>query len=121
MNKRTQTMLIAALILFCALVLVVVATNDPARRGPSRIGAWPRRTPTAMPAPSMLINAPLVKRPGQDVRADWDASVVVCWGNEGEPVAVTDRATANGVRYVRVAAAGCTGWTPDYTLKNYRP
>ena len=121
MNKRTQTMLIAGLILFCALVLVVVAVNDPARRAPSGIGDGPRRVLTPTPAPAMLINAPLVTQPGLDVQADWNRAVVVCWGKEGEPVAVTDRATANGVRYVRVAAAGCTGWTPDYTLKNYRP
>jgi len=121
MNKRTQTMLIAGLILFCALVLVVVAVNDPARRAPSGIGDGPRRVLTPTPAPAMLINAPLVTQPGLDVQADWNRAVVVCWGKEGEPVTVTAHAEANDMRYLRVRAAGCTGWTPDFTVQNYRP
>lgn len=121
-NTRTTLLSVAALVLFCALVFGFLWARDPAHRGPSGIDDGPRLTPVATVQPAMLINNPLTKQPGQDMQTDWNPAVVVCWGKEGEPVTVLRvERTPDGSRYLLVRAAACTGWTPEFTVKNYRP
>ena len=62
----------------------------------------------------------MTTRQGEEVRADWDPAVVVCWGREGEAVNILrGERTVRGTRYLLVRVRNCTGWTPDFYITRH--